>query len=70
MELQGFPWTGLRSGDSEVHYGPGFCPVAEHLHQNSFFGLNLCAHAFTDHEVDAVITAFEKVWTDLLNTAL
>ena len=29
----GFPWKGLCSGDSEIRYGSGLCPVAEHLHQ-------------------------------------
>ena len=65
----GFPWTGLRSGDSKIRYGSGLCPVAEHLHQHAFIGLNLCAHAFTDHEVDSVISAFEKVWADLPRSA-
>ena len=37
----GFPWTGLSSGDSSIRYGPGLCPVAEHLHQHAFFGLLL-----------------------------
>ncbi len=58
----GFPWKGLSSGCSAVWYGPGLCPVAEYLHQYSFMGLNLCAHAFSDDEVDAVIESFRKVW--------
>ncbi|WP_115126998.1 DegT/DnrJ/EryC1/StrS aminotransferase family protein [Synechococcus sp. GEYO] len=66
----GFPWTGLRSGDSDISYGPGLCPVAEQLHQQTFIGLNLCAHAFTDDQVDAVIYAFKKVWADLSKVAL
>lgn len=65
----GFPWTGLRSGDSQIRYGQGLCPVAEHLHQNSFIGLNLCAHEFTDCEVDVLISAFEKVWAELPKSA-
>jgi len=65
----GFPWTGLSSGDSSIRYGPGLCPVAEHLHQHAFFGLLLTAHAFTDEEVDFVIAAFEKVWTDLVRSS-
>ncbi len=58
----GFPWIGLKSGDSKVSYAPGLCPVAEKLHQHTFLGLNLCAHAFTNDEIDHVIAAFEKVW--------
>ena len=65
----GFPWTGLRSGDSQIRYGQGLCPVAERLHQNSFIGLNLCAHEFTDCEVDVLISAFEKVWAELPKSA-
>ena len=61
----GFPWTGLSAGDSSVHYGPGLCPVAENLHQYTFVGLNLCAHAFTDKQVDHVIAAFSKVWSSM-----
>ena len=58
----GFPWKGLASGDSTVTYGPGLCPVAEHLHQSTFLGLNLCSHPYTDPEIDLVVRAFQKVW--------
>lgn len=61
----GFPWKGLNSGDSHVFYGTGLCPVAEHLHKNAFMGLNLCAHAFSDDEIDAVIESFRKVWREV-----
>jgi perosamine synthetase len=61
----GFPWRGLARGDSSITYGPGLCPVAEELHQQSFIGLNLCAHAYTDFEVDQVLAAFRKVWAHL-----
>ena len=61
----GFPWKGLARGKSSVTYGPGLCPVAEDLHQRTFLGLNLCAHAYTDSEVDQVVVAFRKVWAYL-----
>ena len=61
----GFPWKGLASGDSAVTYGPGLCPVAEDLHQRTFLGLNLCAHPYTDPEIDQVAAAFRKVWAHL-----
>jgi len=61
----GFPWTGLTRGDSSVTYAPGLCPVAEDLHQRTFLGLNLCAHPYTDAEIDQVVTAFRKVWAHL-----
>jgi dTDP-4-amino-4,6-dideoxygalactose transaminase len=62
---EGFPWKGLASGDSTVTYGPGLCPVAEDLHQLTFLGLNLCAHPYTDPEIDQVVAAFRKVWAHL-----
>ena len=61
----GFPWKGLSSGDSTVTYHEGLCPVAEELHGSSFFGLNLCAHFYTDDEIDLIISAFHKVWSSL-----
>lgn len=62
---EGFPWKGLASGESTVTYGPGLCPVAEDLHQRTFLGLNLCAHPYTDSEIDQVVAAFRKVWAHL-----
>jgi len=62
---EGFPWKGLASGGSAVTYGPGLCPVAEDLHQRTFLGLNLCAHPYTDPEIDQVVAAFRKVWAHL-----
>ena len=62
---EGFPWKGLARGDSSVTYGPGLCPVAEDLHQRTFLGLNLCAHPYTDAEIDQVVAAFRKVWAHL-----
>ena len=61
----GFPWKGLARGDSSVTYGPGLCPIAEDLHQRTFLGLNLCAHTYTDNEIDQVVSAFKKVWAHL-----
>lgn len=40
-------------------------PVAETLHNDTFFGINWCAFALTDSEVDLLIDAFRKVWANL-----
>lgn len=40
-------------------------PVAENLHNDTFFGINWCAFALTDSEVDLLIGAFRKVWANL-----
>ena len=40
-------------------------PIAETLHTETFFGINWCAFTLTDLEVDLLIGAFHKVWTNL-----
>jgi dTDP-4-amino-4,6-dideoxygalactose transaminase len=40
-------------------------PIAESLHNDSFFGINWCAFELTDGEVDFLIDAFSKVWRNL-----
>jgi len=61
----GFPWKGLTRGDSPIVYRPGLCPVAEDLHLRTFLGIGLCAHPFTDHEIDQVVLAFGQIWSHL-----
>ena len=56
---------GLASGDSTVTYGPGLCPVVKNLHQRTFLCLNLCAHTYTDPEIDQVVAVFRNVWAHL-----
>jgi dTDP-4-amino-4,6-dideoxygalactose transaminase len=41
------------------------CPVAEELHKESFFGLNLCSNEYSDSDVDLVVEAFKKVFRNL-----
>ena len=60
----GFPWSAdFYEGD--VSYEKGICPVAERLHDKQLFGIELCLHEYTDREVDLVIEAFDKVWSNL-----
>jgi len=40
-------------------------PVAELLHNNTFFGINWCSRNLSDYEVDKLIEAFHKVWRNL-----
>jgi hypothetical protein len=40
-------------------------PVAEHLHNESFIGINWCAYQYSDLEVDLIVKAFEKIWKNL-----
>jgi perosamine synthetase len=40
-------------------------PVAEYLHNESFIGINWCAHQYSDSEVDLIVEAFKKIWKNL-----
>ena len=61
---RGFPW----SADfcrSEIDYRRGICPVAENLHDHAYLGLEICMHQLDDPEVDLIVGAFRKVWSQL-----
>lgn len=60
----GFPWTSDIC-QRDVSYDKGICPVAEHLHDVSFLGFEMCLHRLTDEEVDKVVAVFRKVWDNL-----
>ncbi len=57
----GFPWTSPYASRS-VTYDQGLCPIAETLHDSTFFGLNLCMFEYAAPDVDRVLAAFHKVW--------
>lgn len=60
---KGYPWKGAAHRD--VSYDKGICPVAEKLHDETFLGLHLCVHEFSEREADRVVEAFHKVWKQL-----
>jgi perosamine synthetase len=60
----GFPW----SSDvckREVDYSKGICPVAENLQDESYIGFGLCEFDLKPSDVDLIINAFRKVWSNL-----
>ena len=61
----GFPWNNIENKKNKNLYHKGLCPIAENLHQNSFLGINLCAHFYTDEEVDLIVSSFIKIWESL-----
>ena len=61
---KGFPWTSDIC-KRYVSYEKGICPVAERLHESEFLGFGICSHEFKDEEVDLIIAAFQKVWSNL-----
>jgi perosamine synthetase len=57
----GFPWTSDIC-KRDVDYAKGICPVAEQLHEKSFMGFEMCLYELDDKDIDAIISAFHKVW--------
>lgn len=61
---KGFPWTSSYC-TSDVQYGPGVCPIAEKLHNETFLGLNICMNELPPADVALIVSAFQKVWAQL-----
>jgi len=61
---KGFPWTSPYC-TSDVQYGPGVCPTAEKLHNETFLGINICMNELPPEDVALVVAAFHKVWSQL-----
>ncbi|GIZ51296.1 DegT/DnrJ/EryC1/StrS family aminotransferase [Noviherbaspirillum aridicola] len=61
---RGFPWNSPYCS-REINYGPGLCPVAEELHARSFLGINLCMYEYHPEDVELIVSAFRKVWSNL-----
>jgi len=62
---KGFPW----SSDicrRDVNYDKGICPVAEDLHDRTYFSYPMCLHELTDTDVELMIGAFHKVWHQMV----
>lgn len=61
---KGFPWNSPYC-NSDVKYGPGLCPTAEKLHNETFLGISVCMKELPSADVALVIEAFHKVWAQL-----
>lgn len=61
---KGFPWNSPYC-TNDVHYGPGLCPTAEKLHNETFLGINICMNELPTEDVALIIKAFRKVWSNL-----
>tara|TARA_B110000259_G_scaffold112874_1_gene128772 strand:- start:15344 stop:16618 length:1275 start_codon:yes stop_codon:yes gene_type:complete len=61
---EGFPWS---IGRQDISYEKGICPVAEHMQEVEFFGLELCMYEFNNNDIDLIVDAFQKVWENIDN---
>jgi perosamine synthetase len=61
---RGFPW----SADvcrRDVDYRKGICPVAEALNDGTYFAFGMCTYDLTLDDIQLIVHAFHKVWTNL-----
>lgn len=61
---KGFPWI-PDICNREVSYKKGICPVAEELNDSTYLGFGLCVYDLTLEDIDLIIKAFKKVWSNL-----
>jgi perosamine synthetase len=61
---KGFPWSAPFYKGS-VSYEKGICPVAESLNDGGYMGIGMCEYFYTDRQIDLIIQAFHKVWSNL-----
>jgi len=60
----GFPWS-LEGVRKDINYSKGICPVAERLHEETFIGFEMCVFELSKTDIDLIITAFQKVWSNI-----
>jgi dTDP-4-amino-4,6-dideoxygalactose transaminase len=61
---KGFPWNSPYC-TSDIQYGPGLCPTAEKLHNETFLGISICMNELPPEDVALIVAAFHKVWSQL-----
>lgn len=60
----GFPWTS-EICKREINYEKGICPVAEKLHDETFFSFGMCVYDLDEKDIDLISKAFKKIWDNL-----
>ena len=57
-----FPWV---YNKSKYSYKKGICPIAEELHNKSFFALEICLFKLDKKNITFIINQFKKTWKEL-----
>lgn len=60
----GFPWSS-EICHRDVDYSKGICPVAEELNDSTYLGFGMCVYDLLDDDIDLIVAAFRKVWSNL-----
>ena len=61
---KGFPWT---IGRKSITYKKGICPVAENIQENELIAIMFQQFEFSKNDLQLIIKAFKKVWSELDN---
>lgn len=61
----GFPWN-ADFCKREVNYEKGICPTAEKLNSSGYLALNMCSYNYSETDVEAIASAFNKVWAAIV----
>ena len=62
---KGFPWNS-EVCRRDISYKKGICPNAEFLQDYSFMVIGMCTTEMSSEEIDYIISAFKKVWANLI----
>lgn len=63
---KGFPFN---QADTIPNYAKGICPVAEKLHDETFFGIGITGLDLSRRDADEIGRIFRKVWRGLVTSA-
>ena len=61
---QNFPWN-LNQKKNKIFSKTNKLNIAENLHKNDFFAIELCLFNFTKEDMNFIVKCFKKVWKDL-----
>lgn len=61
---KGFPWSS-EICHRQISYKKGICPVAERLNDKSYIGFGMCTYDLDLNDIELVVSAFRKVWSNL-----
>ena len=57
-----FPWV---YKNKKYSYKKGICPIAEELHDKSFFAIEICLFKLDKRNIKFIINQFKKTWKEL-----
>ena len=59
-----FPWS-LNKINKKINFKKESLPIAENLHKNDFFAIELCLYDFNFKDIEFIVKNFKKAWNEL-----